>query len=546
MNKYSSKAVKTAATVGMSLAMVLSNAAPVFAAGSVADACLIATEDQLNSVKRFIAQTKDVDWKTVTADSTIKVDYRFTKKAYSYDVENDEATGIEGNSVAVTKDTPYPAYITINGVTLDLYVVGSNTLSGGEKQTTTYTGEDGKYYYYATNATPEFIDGKVKVNLIDYIGGRDTITTSGVETDDVPAPAGAVDAGKAVVYSGPAAGFMTMLKDVVKGCDEATTTKAETILDVYNAVTSKNKALVTLAIDGEDEVYDQITKIEAFLEKFDGNLTYDQKETLNSALEDLYADESIDSSSDSYQTALTKFLDKATSDLEKVLTDSDYTDVEKSNAITTTTIDTWVKDIKKNASYKRFKNEDAVIEFLASVEELKDDAKVVADAVNKAKNDSYKEYAKGTNSALKAVAKITYESSKLDTKGLSIDDYTLLKDFKEDVVDMLLELREIQPEALPINFLLPIKGTPLGNADISMLTTEYCMKVLCLARLLVPKADIRCAAGREVYFKGEEKKLLSVVDSIFASGYLTESGQGIQDTIQTILDAGFTYEIESA
>ena len=117
---------------------------------------------------------------------------------------------------------------------------------------------------------------------------------------------------------------------------------------------------------------------------------------------------------------------------------------------------------------------------------------------------------------------------------------------KEDVVDMLLELREIQPEALPINFLLPIPGTPLGDADISGLTTEYCMKVLCLARLLVPQSDIRCAAGREVYFKGEEKKLLSVVDSIFASGYLTADGQGIKDTIQTITDAGCTYEIESA
>ena len=116
---------------------------------------------------------------------------------------------------------------------------------------------------------------------------------------------------------------------------------------------------------------------------------------------------------------------------------------------------------------------------------------------------------------------------------------------KADVVDMLLELREIQPEALPINFLLPIKGTPLGNADISQLTTEYCMKVLCLARLLVPKADIRCAAGREVYFKGREKELLSIVDSIFASGYLTADGQGISDTIKTITDAGFTYEIES-
>ena len=117
---------------------------------------------------------------------------------------------------------------------------------------------------------------------------------------------------------------------------------------------------------------------------------------------------------------------------------------------------------------------------------------------------------------------------------------------KEDVVDMLLELREIRPEALPINFLLPIPGTPLEHADMSALTTAYCMKVLCLARLLVPQSDIRCAAGREIYFKGEEKILLRVVDSIFASGYLTADGQGIKDTIQAIEDAGFTYEIESA
>jgi biotin synthase len=63
---------------------------------------------------------------------------------------------------------------------------------------------------------------------------------------------------------------------------------------------------------------------------------------------------------------------------------------------------------------------------------------------------------------------------------------------------------------------------------------------------MVPQSDIRCAAGREVYFKGQEKKLLSVVDSIFASGYLTEGGQSIQGTLRTITDAGFTYEIESA
>ncbi len=73
-----------------------------------------------------------------------------------------------------------------------------------------------------------------------------------------------------------------------------------------------------------------------------------------------------------------------------------------------------------------------------------------------------------------------------------------------DVVDMLLELREIAPQALPINFLLPIPGTPLEHTDTSGLTTEYCLKVLCLARLMVPQTDLRCAAGREVYFKGRE------------------------------------------
>ena len=70
-----------------------------------------------------------------------------------------------------------------------------------------------------------------------------------------------------------------------------------------------------------------------------------------------------------------------------------------------------------------------------------------------------------------------------------------------DVVDMLMDIREIRPESVPINFLLPIEGTRLADRDISGLTPQYCMKVLCLARLMVPQSDIRCAAGREVYFK---------------------------------------------
>lgn len=116
---------------------------------------------------------------------------------------------------------------------------------------------------------------------------------------------------------------------------------------------------------------------------------------------------------------------------------------------------------------------------------------------------------------------------------------------KEDVVDMMLDLREINPESVPINFLLPIPGTKLADRDISELTPEYCLKVLCLARLMIPKSDIRCAAGREVYFKGIEPTLFKVVDSIFASGYLTAGGQGIDATLKMIEEAGFVGEIES-
>lgn len=116
---------------------------------------------------------------------------------------------------------------------------------------------------------------------------------------------------------------------------------------------------------------------------------------------------------------------------------------------------------------------------------------------------------------------------------------------KADVVDMLFEIQAIKPQAVPINFFIPIEGAALENADTSHLSAEYCLKVLSLARLLTPESDIRCAAGREVYLKGKEKWMFYAVDSIFASGYLTANGQSIEDTIKVITDAGFEYCIEA-
>lgn len=114
----------------------------------------------------------------------------------------------------------------------------------------------------------------------------------------------------------------------------------------------------------------------------------------------------------------------------------------------------------------------------------------------------------------------------------------------EDVVDMLFEIQTINPKAVPVNFLIPIKGTALENQSTAILTSEYCLKVLCLARLLNPESDIRCAAGRELYLKGKEKWMFYAVDSVFASGYLTAGGESIDSTIRIIQEAGFEYRIE--
>ena len=115
-----------------------------------------------------------------------------------------------------------------------------------------------------------------------------------------------------------------------------------------------------------------------------------------------------------------------------------------------------------------------------------------------------------------------------------------LGESKDDIIDMMEDIRMIEPKSVPINFLIPIKGTPLESAGQN-LTPEYCLRILCLARLNTPDVDIRCAAGREIHIKDKQNLMLKVVNSIFASGYLTADGASIEDTRKLIEEAGFEY-----
>lgn len=118
-----------------------------------------------------------------------------------------------------------------------------------------------------------------------------------------------------------------------------------------------------------------------------------------------------------------------------------------------------------------------------------------------------------------------------------------LGESKEDIIDMLLALKKINPESIPLNFLIPIKGTPFEDRGEN-LSPMYCLKVLCLARFLHPDKDIRVAGGRERNLRSLQPLALYPANSIFVSGYLTTGGQSADEGVQMIRDMGFDLEIE--
>jgi biotin synthase len=113
----------------------------------------------------------------------------------------------------------------------------------------------------------------------------------------------------------------------------------------------------------------------------------------------------------------------------------------------------------------------------------------------------------------------------------------------DDIVDMLFALREIKPEAIPINFLVPIKGTPFADLGAS-LNPRKCLKVLCLARLLNPESEIRVAGGWEFHMHSLKPLALYAADSIFVTGYLTTGGTSVKEVVDMIRDLGFESTIE--
>lgn len=96
---------------------------------------------------------------------------------------------------------------------------------------------------------------------------------------------------------------------------------------------------------------------------------------------------------------------------------------------------------------------------------------------------------------------------------------------REDRIDMALALKELNPKTVPINFLNPIKGTPLEDFE-NKIDEEEILKTICMFRIILPKALLRYAGGRTSRLSKFNQKLglIAGINSVLVGNYLTTTG----------------------
>lgn len=110
----------------------------------------------------------------------------------------------------------------------------------------------------------------------------------------------------------------------------------------------------------------------------------------------------------------------------------------------------------------------------------------------------------------------------------------------EQAVDIAFELKDLDADSIPCNFLVAIEGTPLGHLD--ELEPVKCLKILAMMRFVNPSKEIRISGGREANLRSLQPLGLYAANSIFVGDYLTTAGQMPTDDWNLIKDLGFEIE----
>lgn len=108
----------------------------------------------------------------------------------------------------------------------------------------------------------------------------------------------------------------------------------------------------------------------------------------------------------------------------------------------------------------------------------------------------------------------------------------------EDRIDMALELHALEVKSIPINILMPIKGTALENQP--PLSDDEILRTIAIFRFINPRADIRLAGGRKLLQDKGRKAFCSGANASIIGNMLTSIGNKADEDFAMFEELGFT------
>lgn len=107
----------------------------------------------------------------------------------------------------------------------------------------------------------------------------------------------------------------------------------------------------------------------------------------------------------------------------------------------------------------------------------------------------------------------------------------------EDRIEMAFELKKLEIKSVPINFLMPIPGTPMALNALP--PPEHILRMLAIYRMILPDAEIRFAGGRAYLGEFVKKGFQGGVNGVLSGNYLTTVGNTIAQDIELVKSLGF-------
>jgi biotin synthase len=104
-----------------------------------------------------------------------------------------------------------------------------------------------------------------------------------------------------------------------------------------------------------------------------------------------------------------------------------------------------------------------------------------------------------------------------------------------DRMEMILTLKELDVNSVPLNILIPIPGTPLESA--ASLSPFEMIRAIAVFRIILEKPVIKIAAGRDTVFKDfQGLGFMAGANGMISGGYLTTKGRDVKDDQKLIRD----------